>query len=64
MFQLKNIRKSETNDFFAPIYHNQSIGTLFGSEIYIIRFINTMVTLSIAVISNDEIAFSTLEVTP
>ena len=57
-FHLKNVRKSKSTDFFTPSYTQKSLGTLFGEEIFIIRFINTCVALSIALLRQDEVAFS------
>ena len=58
IFHLNNVRKSHSRDFFTPSYHKSSIGTLFGEEIFIIRNINTCIALSIALLRNDEVAFS------
>lgn len=56
--QLRNVRKSEPTDFFTPSFTENSLGTLFREEIFIIRCINTCFAFSIALFKYDNVAFS------
>lgn len=57
-FHLNSVLNSKPNDFFTPTYKESSIGTLFGDYIYIIRCINTAISFAVALINNDDFAFS------
>lgn len=57
-FQLKNVRKSLPTSFFTSSYSSESLGTLFGEEIFIKRCINTCFALSLAMFKTQNISFS------
>ena len=58
MMHLSYVRKSSPTDFFTPSFTENSIGTLFGEEIFIIRCINTCIACAVLMFKMDDAAFS------